>query len=254
MLSAIILTKNNADTVPATLKSLAFADERLVIDSGSTDSTLPLAVELGAKVIPHHWEGYGAQKNFGAAQAQGEWVLFIDADEEVTVELREAIQQATRNAAHDFFWLRIVTVFLHKPLRTLYGHNLRLFRKNAGQWTRDFVHEQVKKNDGTRLKLGDHQAEVLAGILLHHSHDTLQSYLQKMHHYTALEANEMRHTNRHRSGRPVTHSWLLPWRLSFRQLIKLLLYRHGWRDGWAGIVWCFVSAYYEWQLGYKYNH
>lgn len=254
MLSAIILTKNNQATLAATLKSLAFADERVVIDSGSTDNTISIAVELGARVVPHPWAGYGAQKNFGATQAKGDWLLFIDADEEVTVELREAIQTAVSTAGHSFFWLRIVTVFLGQPLRTLYGHNLRLFRKNAGHWTTDFVHEQVQTNDGARLKLGDQRSMLLSGILLHHSHDTLHSYLTKMQQYTSLEAQEMHQTDRHRSGRPVTHSWLLPWRLSLRQLIKLLLYRHGWKDGWAGIVWCFVSAYYEWQLGYKYNN
>lgn len=254
MLSAIIITRNNQATLTACLKSLAFADERLVIDSGSTDNTIPLAIELGARIVPHSWEGYGAQKNFGASQAKGDWLLFIDADEEVTVELREAIQTAINTANHDFLWLRIVTVFLGQPLRALYGHNLRLFRKDAGQWTLDHVHEQVQTTTGVRLKLGDTTSTLLPGILLHHSHDTLRSYLTKMQQYTTLEAKEMQQTNRHRSGRPVTHSWLLPWHLSFRQLIKLVFYRHGWKDGWAGIVWCLVSAYYEWQLGYKFNH
>lgn len=254
MLSAIILTKNNEATLAACLKSLAFADERLVIDSGSADNTVPMAVEHGARVISHPWEGYGAQKNFGASQAKGNWVIFIDADEEVTAELREAITTAITNPenTYDFFWLRIVTVFLSKPLRHLYGHNPRLICKNAGHWTSDLAHEQVTKLDGTRIKLGDAHSQLLKGILLHHSHDTLASYLKKMQLYTELEAKQMRRTGKHRSGKLVTRSLLLPWRLSIHQFIKLFLYRHGWKDSWAGFMWCLMSAYYEFELGRKF--
>ncbi len=254
MLSAIILTKNNEATLAACLKSLAFTDEQFVIDSGSTDKTIALAHEYKAKVIPHPWQGYGAQKNFAAGQAKGDWIVFIDADEEVTVELREAIITATTtpNNTCDFFWLRIVTVFLGKPLRTLYGHNPRLFRKSAGHWTADYVHEQVQLNNGTRLRLGDKYSKLLPGILLHYSHDTIRSYLDKMRHYTTLEAKEMRRTGTHRSGQPVTRSLLLPWRLSSRQFIKLFFYRHGFKDGWAGFMWCVMSAYYEFNLGRKF--
>jgi glycosyltransferase involved in cell wall biosynthesis len=252
MLSAIILTKNNETTLATCLKSLAFTDEQLVIDSGSTDKTIALAHEHKAKVIPHAWEGYGAQKNFAAAEARGDWLLFIDADEEVTIELREAIQAATNTGEPDFFWLRIVTVFLGKALRHLYGHNPRLFRKSAGHWTADYVHEQVQLTNGTRLKLGDKYSKLLPGVLLHYSHDTIRSYLNKMRHYTTLEAKEMRRTGTHRSGKPVTRSLLLPWHLSSRQFIKLFFYRHGWKDGWAGCIWCVMSAYYEFELGRKF--
>ena len=238
----------------ACLKSLAFTDEQLVIDSGSTDKTIALAHEHKAKVIPHAWEGYGAQKNFGIQQAKNDWVLFVDADEQITVELRDIILATLADPQnhYNFFWLRIVTVFLGKPLRHLYGHNPRLFRKSAGHWTADYVHEQVQLTNGTRLKLGNKYSKLLPGVLLHYSHDTIRSYLNKMRHYTTLEAKEMRRTGTHRSGKPVTRSLLLPWRLSSRQFIKLFFYRHGWKDGRAGCIWCVMSAYYEFELGRKF--
>jgi hypothetical protein len=73
-----------------------------------------------------------------------------------------------------------------------------------------------------------------------------------MHRYTTLDAEEMVQTGKHRSGRPIRPSWLLPWRLSLRQFVKLYFYRRGLLDGYAGFIWCVLSGYYEWEMGKKY--
>lgn len=253
-LSAIIIAKNEANTIARALRSVSFCDERIVVDAESTDGTAALAEQLGARVFIRPWPGYGAQKNFGAEQARGDWLLFIDADEEVTPDLRAAIMAAMHTDRYPVYWLRIVTWFLRRPLRHLYGHNPRLFRKSAARWTAASVHEQVVLNDGTPVKLGDTASGLIAEPLQHHSHATVRAYLNRMHRYTTLDAKEMQRTGRHRGGQAVRPSPLLPWRLAAKQLFKLLIYRRGLLDGWPGIVWSFLSAYYEWEMARKYLH
>lgn len=258
-LSAIVITKNEEKNIARALASLSFADELIVVDAQSHDQTTKLASQFGARVFVRPWPGYGAQKNFGARAARGEWLLFVDADEEVPPELAAEVKAATDNPTVDFYWLKIVTVFLGRPLSHLFGHNPRLFRKSAGQWTGGLVHEQVERyanhrdDIGLRLiHLDDRFSKVLTAPLLHHSHSSIKSYFKKMHRYTTLDAEQMKRGGRHRSGRPVAASSLLPYQLAARQLIKLLFYRRGILDGYAGIVWCLLSSYYEYEMATKF--
>ena len=198
------------------------------------------------------WPGYGQQKNFGRAKASGEWLWFIDADEVGTDTLRDQILQAIASPTKDFYWLRIVTVFLGRPLWHLYGHNPRLMRKTSGHWTDAKVHEQVETNMGQQLALGDDNSTILEAPLMHHSHPTVKSYLQKMHRYTTLDAEEIARTGHHRSGRHIRPSYTMPLWLAVRQFVKLFIYRGGVLDGWPGWVWCGLSAYYELEMGHKY--
>jgi glycosyltransferase involved in cell wall biosynthesis len=252
-LSAIITAKNEEDVIKRCLDSVSFADETIVIiDNGSTDNTFQLATNHGAKVFKNTWPGFGGQKNFGLNKAQGDWLLFIDADEEVSPELKEKIITVINNPKKDFYWLHIVTIFLKHPLTHLYGHNPRLFKKEAGLWTNTKVHEQVILKNEQVLKLGDEHSQVIEPPLLHHSHLTIKSYLKTMHTYTTLDAQQMNQTNHHRSGKPVKPSFFLPYYLSFKQFFKLFYYRRGFLDGYAGFVWCFLSSYYEYEMTMKY--
>lgn len=252
LLSAVVTAKNEADNIERCLKSLQFTNEQIVVDSGSTDNTVVLAKRLGARIVHHPWKSYGSQKNVGLKAAQGMWVLFIDADEEVTPQLASEIARTVQTPTRNFYWLRILTIFLGKPLAHLYGHNPRLFKKEAGEWTNDFVHEQVKAIDGFRIRLNDEHSAILQRPLLHYSHETVMAYLERMHRYTSLDAQQMAQTDHHRSGASVQPTALLPFQLAVKQLLKLLLYRHGFLDGYPGIVWSMLSAYYEWEMGKKY--
>lgn len=246
-LSAIVITKNEQDSIKRCLDSLDFADEIIVVDAESTDNTREIAEHTGAKVFTNSWPGYGPQKNFGADKASGEWLLFIDADEEVTTELANAITETLNHPTETLYWLRITTVFLGKPLYHLYGHNPRLFKKTNHQWDSAPVHEQVENIYFST------DSPVLKAPLLHHSHKTIKSYLEKMHHYTTLDAQKMAKTQMHRSGRPVKKTYLLPWHLSLRQFIKLYFYKKGFLDGYAGFIWSVLSAYYEFEMANKYH-
>lgn len=252
-LTAIVITKNEGATISGCLKHLSFADERIVIDAESTDNTVAIARADGAKVFVQPWSGYGAQKNFGIRQASHDWVLFIDADEQVTAELATEIKTAVASGAKQFYWLTIVTVFLGQPLWHLYGHNPRLFNKHAGVWTQTLVHEQVENlHTKTTIRLGDQYSAVIKQPLLHHSHATIASYLEKMQRYASLDAQEMAKTDKHRSGRLVKPYVFLPVYLYVRQFAKMYVYRHGFLDGYAGFMWCALSAYYEFVMAKKY--
>lgn len=251
-LSAVIITKNEADSIQRCLNSLSFAAEQVVVDAGSTDNTAQLAARLGARVFVKPWTGYGPQKNFALQQANNKWLLFIDSDEEITPELAKEIIVTINHPARDFYWLRIITIFLGRPLSHLSGHNLRLFKKDCGQWTDEAVHEQVKNRHGQIIKLGDQRSFVLTAPLLHHSHSTIASYLKKMHRYTTLDAQQMQRTSRHRSGQSVKPSFFFPYRLALKQFVKLYFYRRGCLDGYAGFMWCLLSGYYEFEMAKKY--
>lgn len=252
-LSAVIITKNEEDNIERCVKSVRFCDEIIVVDAESNDRTVEIAKSLGARAFVRPWPGYGSQKNFGAAQAQGEWLLFIDADEESTPELAAEIRHTIEAPEKDFYWLKIVTVFLGRQMQHIFGHNPRLFKKSAGSWTGYQVHEQVQTNSGEKIVLGDSHSQLLKHFLLHHSHHTVASYLRRMADYTSLDAQQMAKKDRHRSGRTVKSAWWLPHYLAARQFAKLYFYKKGALDGYAGFMWSLLSAYYEWTMAKKYT-
>lgn len=251
-LSVVIITENEAANIAQSLESVKFADEVIIVDAESSDQTVEIAQSLGAKVFIHPWPGYGPQRNFAAAQASGEWLLVVDADEEVTPELAQQIRLTLKSPEKDFYWVKIITTFLGRPLSHLSAYNMRLFKKSAGHWADIKVHEQVQTATGQKLKFGDLISEELENPILHHSHKTIASYLKRMHHYTTLDAEQMAKDNHHRSGRAVKLTWWLPYYLAKRQFLKIYFYKRGFQDGYAGLIWSALSAYYEYTMAKKY--
>ena len=164
-LSVIVITKNEAAHIEACLKSVAFADESIVVDSGSSDATPTLAASMGARVVrTDDWPGFGAQKNRALALARGDWVLSIDADERVGDELAaeiRAVVQRNDSAGPTGYELNRLSSFCGQWMRhgDWYPDRvLRLFRRGAGRFSDDLVHE--------RLLVDGHCAR-LNGELLH---------------------------------------------------------------------------------------
>src|SRR5262249_48305601 len=146
MLSAIIITRNEATNVAACLESVAFCNERIVVDSGSDDDTVKIAMAAGATVLRHEWAGFGPQKNFALSQARGDWVLSIDADERVSVRLAAEILSTISSAAADGYEIARLSTFLGRPMRHsgwFPDYVLRLFRREKARFTDDLVHERV---------------------------------------------------------------------------------------------------------------
>jgi glycosyltransferase involved in cell wall biosynthesis len=145
-LSAIIISKNEATNIEACLDSLAFCDECIVVDDGSSDCTVETANAKGARVVSHAFDGFGPQKNFALSLAAGDWVLSIDADERVSPALARAINAAICNGDADAYEMPRLSRFLGRVMRHsgwYPDYVLRLFRKGRAHFSNDLVHERV---------------------------------------------------------------------------------------------------------------
>ena len=185
-LSVILITRNEAHNVADCLRSVAFADEWIVVDSGSTDGTCEIARSLGATVVSHSdWPGFGPQKNRALDLARGSWVLSIDADERVSDELAASIQSLTRappGQALPGYALSRLSSFCGQWMRhgDWYPDRvLRLFKRGAGRFSDDLVHERLVVHG---------ECGPLAGELLHHTMATLDDALDKMNRYSSGRA------------------------------------------------------------------
>jgi glycosyltransferase involved in cell wall biosynthesis len=146
VLSAIVITNNEAANIGACLDSVAFCDERIVVDSGSSDGTAAIAQAKGARVVQHDWQGFGTQKNHALSLATGDWVFSIDADERVSPQLAAAIKQAVADGGADGYEMPRLSTFCGREMRHsgwYPDYVLRLFRRDKARFTDDLVHEHV---------------------------------------------------------------------------------------------------------------
>lgn len=188
-LSVIIITKNEEENIRACLESVAWADEIIVVDSGSTDATVEICKEFGARVHVHDWPGFGVQKNRALGYAANEWVFSIDADERVPPELRAEIQSAMREGREDAYEIPRLSSFcgrniLHSGWRPDYV--TRLFKRGAGRFSDDLVHERVIAAGSTGK---------LRQSILHESYRDTEELLAKINHYSTASALMLRKQN-----------------------------------------------------------
>jgi glycosyltransferase involved in cell wall biosynthesis len=182
-LSIVIITLNEEANLPRTLESVKWADEIVVLDAGSTDRTREIAESFHARFIVEPWKGFAAQKNSALQKATGDWLLSLDADEEVEPALGQEIRETlSKNPAQSGFWIPRKNFFLGRWIRHggFYPDpKLRLFRRGKGAFEERLVHEDVRIQ-GPTAKLQNH--------LLHHAYPTLDSYLEHMNRYSSLGA------------------------------------------------------------------
>lgn len=240
LLSVAIITKNEAHRIARCIHSVAFADEIIVLDSGSTDRTVELAEELGATVMrSNDWPGFGVQKNRALAACRGHWVLSIDADETLSPALADSIGEVLAGAperAADGYWIKRRSTFCGRPIRFGLWRNdrvLRLFKRERGRFSDDLVHERV---------IVDGRCDSLDGWLLHDSVDSIDDARAKALRYAELGAVRLR--ERGRGG--LLSAWLhASWTFARGYLLKL-----GWLDGRAGF-WIAWFAAWSTFLRYK---
>ena len=223
-LSVTVITFNEEAEIDACLQSLAWADEIVVVDSGSTDRTVEIARKYTEKVLHHDWPGYAAQKNWAIDQTSHPWVLSVDADERVSEKLREEIQQALE-APSTAAGYRIPrkNFFLGRWIR--YGgwypdHVARLFRRDCGRFGERKVHESAS----IRGAVG-----TLASPLEHYTYRSLEDYLRRMDRYSTLAAEEMFEQGKRANG---VDLFLRPW----ATFMKMVFLRQGFRDGVDGLL------------------
>lgn len=182
-LSVTIITKNEASNVRDCLESVAWADEIIIVDSGSEDATVAICKEYTDNVFIHNdWQGFGVQKNLALQYATQDWVLSLDADERVTPTLRIEIENVINKSASSAFAIPRQAYFLGRAMR--HGgwwpdYVVRLFRRDAGVFSEDIVHERILVND-TAMKL--------SAPLLHYSYTSLDQLMSKMNQYSSAGA------------------------------------------------------------------
>lgn len=184
-ISVILIAKNEALNIRACIESVVWADEVIVVDSGSTDETVAIAREMGAQVFEHDWPGFGIQKNRALRYANMDWVLSIDADERVSSALRAEIQSVLKDPKADGYYVPRLSSFCGRDIRHsgwYPDYVLRLFRRSAGRFSDDLVHERLLV-DGDTLKLKH--------CLKHESFRDLSQVLDKMNHYSSAGAEMM---------------------------------------------------------------
>lgn len=229
--SVTIITLNEAEHIAAAIESARWADEVLVVDCGSTDGTVDLARNSGARVLRREWSGYVDQKNFAAERASNDWIFSLDADERVTPALAAEIRallatepplrgyRLPRVAYHLGRWIRTTDFY---P-----DYQTRLYDRRAARWRGNYVHESVAV---------DGPAGRLHSELEHYSFRNLRDQLDRINHYTTLAARQMHESGR-RSG-PL-HLLVHP----PAAFLRNYLLRRGILDGTAGLTISLMNAY-----------
>ena len=230
-LSVIIITKNEAQNIRACIESVAWADEIIVVDSGSDDGTVEICRELGASVFVHDWPGFGVQKNRALSYATREWVFSIDADERVTPELRDAIEAVLSKDADHCVAYRIsrLSSYCGRFMRHSGWYPdliVRMFRRDAARFSDDLVHERL---------LVEGKVGQLQGELLHYAFDDAEEVLRKVNHYSSAGA-EIQHARGRRaslSGAVLRGMW---------SFIRTYFLRAGFLDGREGFMLAVSNA------------
>ncbi|MGB6721650.1 MAG: glycosyltransferase family 2 protein [Terracidiphilus sp.] len=242
-LSVAIVTLNEAANLPRTLSSVRFASEIVVVDSGSTDATVEIVEKTGARLVEEPWKGFARQKNSALAHATGDWVLSLDADEEVSAELASEIE-ALLAGSPPFSAYRMPRLnhFLGRPLR--HGGywpdcKLRLFRRGVARFEDRPVHETLK---------AECPAGLLKGHLIHHCYPTLEEYIEHMNRYSTASAEML--VNAGRSSRSL---FAFLWNALVNPAATFMynyVFRLGFLDGREGLLQHLNhSVYIHWKFG-----
>ncbi len=232
-LSVVLITHNVVALLERTLAAVFWADEILVVDSGSTDYTRDLATRMGATVLLQpEWKGFGYQKNFALAYANGLWILVLDADEVVDPVLAGEIQRVTWALGETTgYTLRRVNYFCGVRLRfggARPAHIPRLFQNGRGRVSEDVVHERV---------IIDGPVGRLKGVLRHYTTESITDRVRKDDEYSNIIARV-----RFQAGRRVSF-----WRLLLvvpAVLFRDLIVRLGLLDGKTGLIVATIGAFY----------
>ena len=227
-ISVALITCNEEKNIRTALDSVSWADEVVIVDSGSRDKTVDIARERGVKVFLRDFDDFSSQKNYCLEKITCDWVLFLDADEEISGPLQTEIVEKVRNTEFSGFLIPRKNIIFGREM--MYGghqgdRHLRLFRKASGKFVNS-VHEKV---------VVEGSIGVLSGSMIHHSTEDISAYIKKLDFYTDLEACIMA-----RTGKTARRCDLIlkpVGKFLSQYFIKL-----GFLDGFEGFVFYFLSA------------
>jgi len=236
-ITATIITLNEEENIGAACASVAWADEVLVVDAGSTDHTCAIARACGARVVQRPWPGFARQKQFAAESATHDWIFSLDADERVSAELADSIARLRtldEKALADGYRIARRSFYMGRWIRGggwYPDYQLRLYHRARGRWQGAYVHESVKMEAGARV-------ETLRGDLLHYSiRDAAHHHRMIGERYAPLGARQMFEAGRRTS--PLAIALAGP--LAF---VRSFVLKGGFRDGLAGYAIARFAAHH----------
>lgn len=233
-ITAALIVKNEAKNLPECLNSVSWADEIIVLDSGSTDNTVAIAEKMGAKVyVNSDWKGFGYQRQLAQSYATSDWIFWIDADERVTEELKSSIITTINKSDNNIIYSvpRLSWVF-GKFIRHCGWYPdpvMRLYPTNLTKYNDSLVHEKVQVNDGVSVKQ-------LQGDLLHYTYDSLEHYLIKSAGYATAWADQRLDSGKKSSiAKGLLHA--------FGCFFRMYILKAGFLDGRHGLLLSILSAH-----------
>ncbi len=232
-ISAVIITLNEAKNIADAIKSVEWADEVLVVDSGSRDATRTIAAGLGASVIEREWPGFAAQKQFATEAAANDWVLSLDADERVSPELRQEILELGGELA-DGYRIPRLSIYMGREIR--HGgwypdRQLRLFDRRKGRWKDVQVHESVSMNEAAAVGYLHHD-------ILHFSVDDAAHHHRMIgERYAPLAARQMLADGRRTSALKIATA-------GPAAFLRSYVLKAGFLDGIAGLAIASFAGHY----------
>ncbi|HID37973.1 MAG TPA: glycosyltransferase family 2 protein [Calditrichaeota bacterium] len=230
-LSVVIITKNVEDQIRACLESVKWADEIVVVDSGSNDQTLNICREYGCRVIDAEWQSFGANKALGVQAAKYDWILSLDADERVTPPLAVRIQDILKSGdTLAGYKIRFRTLYLGREILFSDWRNeyhLRLFNRGTGRFNEDILHESFK-TDGPVGQIKEY--------ILHNSFPSLNIHLQKINRYGLLAARQKYEAGKRSSIKGSVLRGLFAF-------IRIYILKAGFLDGKIGFVLAINNAF-----------
>jgi glycosyltransferase involved in cell wall biosynthesis len=229
--SIVIVTKDEEENIEDALKSVADAQEIIIVDSFSTDRTVEICKGYTDKVFQHPWQGYARQKQLAIDYATGPWVCILDADERLTSELKAEMKEALSNTVYHGFYLPRKNFFLGRWIRHSGwwpDHTLRLFRKEKAFLEDREVHEKV---------VVDGPAGYFKNPLEHYTYRTIADFLGKMENYSTLAAREIKK----KSGGKNVFSVTVKPTFTF---VRMFILRRGFLDGSYGLLLALLYSHY----------
>jgi glycosyltransferase involved in cell wall biosynthesis len=247
LLSVAIITRNEEHNLPRTLASVQFADEIVIVDSSSTDHTVEIAHGFNAIVYDEPWQGFAAQKNSAITHCTGQWILSLDADEELTPELQQQIRiLLPSNPPHDAYYLRRRNLFLGRWIKRggyYPDPKLRLFRRDTANFSQSphFAERPVHET-----MVFDGETTTLDFDLIHHAYPTLESYIEHMDRYSTLGAQLL--VTKGKTSRSVPSFLINVFFVPQFTFIWNYIFRLGFLDGREGLLLhLYHAAYTSWK-------
>ena len=236
--SATIITLNESEHIAAAIESVAWADEIIVVDSGSTDDTVAIARAAGARVDLRSWSGWVDQKNYAASLARHDWIFSLDADERASPPLADEIRALLESEpALRAYRMPRATFHLGRWIRTtdFYpDYQTRLYDRRAARWQGKYVHESVAADTGRPGRL--------RGEILHYSYRDLRDQIERINHYTTLASRQMYEGGRRTSAFDLVVQPPAAFARNY-------LLRRGLLDGTAGLT---ISLMQAWSVFLKF--